>query len=252
MEASYVDFTSLCCTIGRRDTPIAGEARLDITYNSGVATQVNLIGSQSSIVFNNNDGSSRARVSASPNTMRYTNGSSSMLIIDSIAAGYSYISYGAWAGRTLFDPPSPSSGSKNSFRVGSLASPNSLPTNGSATYVGTSTGYFSIDDNRVQAVTADIVLVVDYGTRSITYQARNSQEASAIAALDISGSLGFNSGSSDFFGTLTGTEAFFGLLTGSATGSFYGPSGQELSGTFVLSVPNRLSQYVVSFGAKRQ
>lgn len=59
-------------------------------------------------------------------------------------------------------------------------------------------------------------------------------------------------GSGNFRGALSEPEyKSLGIgLVGSASGRFYGPGGQEIGGTFLLSKP--LTVYVGAFGAKRQ
>ena len=249
VEAAYVP-SAISGTVGSYNTPGVGTAKVDITYTGGASTAVTVTGSQSSIAFRDGDGSTKTRPAASPNVITYASpsGDTSLLFVDAVSAGYSFMSYGAWTGQ------SSTTGFINSFRVGSLTNPQSVPSSGSAIYNGTSTGYYSSVNGSVRAVTADITITIDFGTRTVSYEARNSQGASTLPGLNFSGQLAYSSSSRDFSGTFTTPQGFgTGVLSGPVTGSFYGPNGEEVSGAFVLNWSGgTVGQYVVSFGAKRQ
>jgi hypothetical protein len=172
--------------------------------------------------------------------MKYASpsGATSLLVFDAITAGYSYLTFGAWNGA------SGNTGYKTGFHAGSLTPASAIPTTGTATYRGSSVGYLSGVNSGVTEVTSDITLTANFGTRSILY--------TTVAGLSISGTLTYDAGTGFFRGTLSEPEyqrlgiGFFGP----ASGRFYGPGGQELAGSFVLSKP--LNQYVGAFGAKRQ
>ncbi len=249
VEASYVP-AQMNGTVGSYNTPGAGTVTADFTYSSGSQTGVSVQGTQSSVSFSNGDGSTKINLASSPSTTKYSSpsGATSLLVVDAAAAGYSYLSYGAWTGATS------NTGYINSFHAGSPTPSGSVPTSGSATYRGTSTGYYSSVNGSVNAVTSDVALTTDFASRSISYVASNTQGSSAYPGLNITGTLTYSSGSSNFTGTLSTPQGFgTGVLSGTASGSFYGPSGQELGGAFVLNwVGGTVGQYVGSFGGKRQ
>jgi hypothetical protein len=155
--------------------------------------------------------------------------------------------YGAWTGQ------SSTTGFINSFRAGSLTASQSVPTSGTATYSGTSIGYYSSVSGLIDTAIANIVITVNYANRTISYTARDTQGSSSKPGLDISGQLSYATGTRDFSGTFTTPQGFgTGNLTGPVTGSFYGPNAEEMGGVFVLNwAGGTVAQYVVSFGAKR-
>jgi hypothetical protein len=67
--------------------------------------------------------------------------------------------------------------------------------------------------------------------------------------LNLSGTLSYLAGSNQFSGTVNTTS-----MSGIATGKFYGPSAQEIGGTFSVSngtVGSGGSAYIGGFGGKR-
>ena len=158
------------------------------------------------------------------------------------------MSYGAWTGATA------STGYISSFHAGSVTPSGYVPTTGSATYTGTSTGYYSLVSGAVEAVTSDVTLTANFASRSIGYVASNAQGVGVLPGLNITGTLNYSAGSSNFSGTLSTPSGGYGTgdLSGTATGSFYGPAGQEVAGAFVLNWSGGTrAQYVGSFGGKR-
>jgi hypothetical protein len=227
-----------------------GIVSVDNTYTSGTQTAVAVNGSLSSVHFTTGDGSTKINISASPNTTKYSSpsGLTSLLIVDAPSAGYSYMSYGAWAG----------TGHISGFHAGTVTAPGSVPTSGSTTYTGTSSGYYTaVNSAEVRAVTSDVTLTANYATRSISYAALNTQGAVQYPTLNLTGTLTYNAGSGDFSGTLNTPQNYStGNLSGTATGSFYGPAGQEVAGKFVLSTAvgaftGPTAQYIGSFGGRR-
>jgi hypothetical protein len=165
------------------------------------------------------------------------------LFFDTKTAGYSYISYGAWRGQLT------NQGLINSFRAGSLSPSTAVPITGTATYRGTSVGFYSCVSCDITDLIADVTLRVNYVSRTIDYEARSSG-----GSISVSGTLSYNVGSRDFSGDLTTPQGLgTGLLRGPASGSFYGPNAEEISGVFVLNwAGGTVGQQVVAFGAKRQ
>jgi hypothetical protein len=130
VEAPYNKPSGLSSS-GTLGTVIAGSLVTDITYNAGVQTGISVQGGLSSVNFNNSDGSTKVRLAASPNIIKYASpsGSTSLIMVDAPAAGYSYMSYGAWSGLTT------SGGGINGFQGGTVTQGTSVPTTGSVTYV---------------------------------------------------------------------------------------------------------------------
>ena len=233
---------------GTFGTVAAGNLTADITYTSGAQTGVYVQGALTSINFTSSDGSIKVRLASSPNIVKYAasqSASTSLLMLDASAAGYSYMSYGAWAGNLN------GTGYTNSFQGGSVTPSGSVPLTGSAIYTGNSVGYYSTQFGTVTEATSDVTLAANFGSRTLTYRSSNSQ-----GGPNIFGTLSYSAGSSAFSGTLDARDpinniGLFGL-SGTANGNFYGPQGQEIAGTFVLhGTVGSITEYVGSFGAKR-
>lgn len=153
------------------------------------------------------------------------------------AAGYSYMTYGAWGGKTA------TGGLSNGFHGGSVTPSGSVPTTGSVTYTGTSVGYYADDGgNNIREITDRVTLAANFGSRSLFFSAADS---------GMVGTLTYNLGSSTFSGPVTYGSSWSGTLSG----NFYGPAAQEVAGTFFIrSTFGTCSpgcQYVGAFGAKR-
>lgn len=226
--------------IASYNTPTAGNVTADVTYSNSAQTGISLSAPPVSINFTNSDGSTLSRLAANPNIIKYASpsGSTSVLAFDAISAGFSYLTFGSWNG------VSGSTGYLAGFHAGSLTPAGAVPTTGTATYRGSSVGYLSGVSSAITEVTSDITLTANFGTRSILY--------TTVSGRSISGTLTYDAGTGFFRGILSEPDyqtlgiGFFGP----ASGRFYGPGGQELAGSFVLSKP--LNQYVGAFGAKRQ
>ena len=231
------------------NTPVAGAATVDLTYSAGSQTGVRVAGAQSSITFSNTDGSTNTRLAANPNVIRRASpsGASSLLLFDAPSAGYSHLSFGAWTGR------SDTTGYIGAFHAGTLTPDSSIPTSGSATFNGSSVGYYSSINGAVETVISDVTLTANFSSRSISYNASNAQGSISLPGLNITGTLTWNAGSNLFTGTLRTPVGFgTGELAGPASGRFYGPNSKEVGGSFVLNwAGGTRAQYIGAFGAKR-
>lgn len=249
-EATYNrTITGALGEVSSFNAPSAGSATVDLTYSAGALTAYRIAGSQSTITFSNTDGSSATRLAANPNVVRRTSpsGASSVLLFDSVSAGYSHLSFGAWSG------VSTTTGFNNGFHAGSTTPDGAIPTSGTATFTGSSVGYYSVVNGLVEGVTSDVTLIANFAARSLNYTATNSQGANSLPGLNIFGTLTWNPGSGLFSGTLRTPVGFgTGELSGPASGRFYGPNAKEIGGSFVLNWSGGTrAQYVGAFGARR-
>jgi len=139
---------------------------------------------------------------------------------------------------------------------GSRAPVSAIPASGLATYSGISTGVYVNQTGGVFVHAADVTSMVDFGARSIGFSTTNTTISSltlgsptAAPELDITGTLRITPGSSLFSGNVTtpGTPG----MAGTATGSFYGPTAQEIGGIFSLKGPGPQTM-LGGFGGVRQ
>jgi hypothetical protein len=236
-----VDGFGIPNTFGTFGTVSAGDLTLDITYTANAQTGFAVRGGLSSVSFTNSDGSTKIRLADSPSIIKYSSpsGTTTLYVADPTAAGYSYMTYGAWGGKTA------TGGLSNGFHGGSVTPSGSVPTTGSVTYAGALVGYYADDGgNRIREVTDLVTLAANFGSRSLLF---------ATADSSMTGTLTYNLGSSTFSGPISSGTSFG--WSGTATGSFYGPAAQEVAGTFFMrstfGTCNPGCQLVGAFGAKR-
>ena len=165
------------------------------------------------------------------------------------ALGWDYQSFGAWiTGYGL------SAGKSGVVSVGAVTPTNSVPTSGSAQYVGGFGGIYVTGDGYGYVAIGDLTADVDFGSRSVQLAgtgaiATDLNTGADIVApnLNFNGSASYAAGSSRFEGTLTTA----GGLTGATTGQFYGPQAQELGGVATLTSGTSVETFGVAYGAKR-
>lgn len=234
---------------GTYGTVSAGDLTADITYTSSSQTGFAVRGGQSSVNFTNSDGSIKTRLAASPSIIKYASGTTTLYVADASVAGYSYMTYGAWGGATA------TGRLNNGFHGGSVTPSGSVPTTGSVTYTGTSVGYYSdLGGTRISESTGTVTLAADFGSRSLVFR-------SGAGSQPMFGTLTYNAGSNMFSGRVVSEDPVFSSAertfgwSGTLSGSFYGPAGQEVAGTFFMTSTfgtcSPGCQYVGAFGAKR-
>lgn len=177
------------------------------------------------------------------------------------ALDHDYQTYGVW---TIFDTTN--SGQSGAFSAGSVTAVEAIPSSGSATYNGTLIGDYignaatasTINEGGHYTVTADMSAAANFDNGNIDFSTSNtaiSREYETVIStpeLDLTGQLTLSPDTNQFTG-MVDNSAVGGDLTGEATGRFYGPTAEELGGTFSLtdgsgSVPET---YTGAFGGKR-
>jgi hypothetical protein len=130
----------------------------------------------------------------------------------------------------------------------------SVPTTGTATYKGLSTGFYVGPSGTLFTHAAEMQSTVDFGpARSVAFSTFNTNISlinvaaplSASPALDLNGTLFITPGTNQFSGQLSASGGTVGgvvtpAMTGTATGRFYGPAvgpaaaPAEIGGVFSL------------------
>lgn len=156
-----------------------------------------------------------------------------------------YQSFGAWeTGR--FE----TTGSLGAVSGGAATAVAALPGSGSSTFRGSIGGAY-VDANGASKVgTGDVQINVDFGARRAAFASTALSDSlfGSIAGTAVSGTLTFLPGQNALTGTLSTTD---GRLTGPGAARFYGPTAQELGGTFALGAASGIERLVAGFGAKR-
>lgn len=186
------------------------------------------------------------------------NGQDSVITPIPAALGWDYQAFGVWTtgGGT-------GSGTVGAVTVGAETSGASIPTTGTATYSGLAMGQYTDTAGTPYYTVAGMTANTDFSARSIAFSTSNSSTINqstgaqtAASSLNMSGTLTYAAGNNLFTGNVStvGGGASGAAMTGTATGKFYGPSAQEIGGTFGLTsgtVGAGGTGYIGAFGGKR-
>ncbi|WP_170787421.1 transferrin-binding protein-like solute binding protein [Ruegeria lacuscaerulensis] len=157
-------------------------------------------------------------------------GQDSATFINPGQAGYEYQTYGAWV-----TGAGTGAGTVGAGSYGLKTEATDVPVGVSATYQGVGLGVARRADGQPYQTVSTVTVSTDFNTASIDSANTaavnlNTAATSSAPELDFSGS-GTVSGSG-FTATVTGTGT-----SGSAQGQFYGPSANEVGGTYSTSGP---------------
>ncbi|MBP7713063.1 MAG: transferrin-binding protein-like solute binding protein [Gammaproteobacteria bacterium] len=144
------------------------------------------------------------------------------------------------------------------FSLGALTPVSSIPTLGTATYLGATLGHYVDPAGTENLAFADVTATVDFGARSIGFNTTNTHQTAGLATisandnLNLSGTLTYAPGVNQFSGPVTTVGGGVGNapMTGTATGSFYGPAAEEIGGGFSARGAG-VSGYMGAFGGRK-
>ena len=179
------------------------------------------------------------------------NGQNYALAANPTRFGFDYQTFGTWVTGGVTG-----SGTYGFMSVGNPSSGSSIPTTGTATYTGVTGGRYA-DSNAGYFTSSSMSATADFASRSLAFSTngtavtRDLLNTSSATNLNLSGSLSYTAGSASFSGSVSTTGVGTGgsALTGTATGRFYGPTAQEIGGTFAVQSGNEF--YGGAFGASR-
>jgi hypothetical protein len=139
----------------------------------------------------------------------------------------------------------------------------SIPTSGSATYSGVTGGWFFASDGRYFFTSSNMSAAANFVTRSINFSTSTTQLTPDLLAitsanftpLNLTGTLSYTAATNQITGTVSaagGTASGITVnpIAGSVNGRFYGPSAQEIGGTFGLTGAG-VEVYGGAFGGRR-
>ena len=162
---------------------------------------------------------------------------------------WDYQSFGVWV-----TGAGTGSGTYGSISVGAATAGASIPTSGSATFNGISGGFYVDNLGQQFFTSSSMSAVTNFATRTVAFSTTNTQvtrdllNVSANANLNMTGNLSYAAATNQ----ISGGVATVGGLTGSVTARFYGPSAQEIGGTFALDAGvGGLQGYAGAFGGRR-
>lgn len=237
-------------------TAFTGGLTLDLTYDSnGVLTKgVGTSAVGTVVTVDTSVGDTIGSLAAFPNVtvMATANGLNFVLSANPSAYGWDYQTFGVWTtgSGTGF-------GTIGAATVGAETAAASVPTSGVGVFVGVSGGRYVDSGGVALFVGSDMTATADFAARSIAFSTTNTRTSSnlissaANANLNLSGTLTYSAGTNQFTGAVTsvGGGPANAAMTGTSTGKFYGPSSQEIGGTF--TVVNGNAGFGGAFGGRR-
>ena len=144
------------------------------------------------------------------------------------------------------------SGTYGAMSIGAQTAGSAIPTTGTATYSGYTGGRYVNAAGQYWFTSSAMTAAANFGTRSIAFTTTGTQVTPDLinvannTNLNMSGNLTYAAATNQITGTVTTT----GGLSGSVNGRFYGPSAQEIGGTFSVTGAG-LEGYAGAFGGKR-
>jgi hypothetical protein len=237
-------------------TPFASGTTYDGTYNaSGNATKAIFNSAAgTNVTVDTARGDVFSYLSAFPNVLigLTANGQSYALAPRTTTYGWDYQSFGVWV-----TGAGTGSGTVGAVTIGAETAGAAIPLSGTGSFVGVSGGRY-VDSSGIPYFTSsNMTASANFGTRAIAFVTSNTAtstdliSATANPNLNMSGTLSYSPGVNQFTGSVStvGGGPANAPMAGTATGKFYGPTAQEIGGTFSLS--NGSPAYLGAFGGKR-
>ncbi len=169
------------------------------------------------------------------------------------AFGWDYQTFGVWSTGS-----GTSSGTAGAASIGAETAGSAIPVTGTGSFTGISGGQYVDSAGNSTIVGSQMTATANFASRSIAFATTNSNTSPDLVTftsnpnLNTSGTLTYDPGVNKFSGALTtvGGGASNAAMTGNATGKFYGPTAQEIGGTFAVS-GGGTTGYLGAFGGKR-
>ena len=163
------------------------------------------------------------------------------------AYGFEYQTFGAWGAYGNATTPA------YAVSVGNPSPASAIPLTGAVTFTGGATGYY-VDASKFGYVTnANMVAAVTFDNRSVAFTTTNTSIAGgpgtpqiSVPALNMTGTLSYAAGANAMAGTATTANG----MSGNMNGKFYGPSLNEIGGTYAVT-GSGVGSMVGGFGGKR-
>lgn len=184
-----------------------------------------------------------------------SNGNDLAIISPGSMNGWSYQSYGVWISNL-----NSSSGTVGGGSAGTLTTGAAIPTSGSANFSGTSAGTYTSSSGNAYLTGSSMSASVNFATRSLSFATTGTQillsngSWQSTSGLNTTGTLSYGSGSNLVTGSNLATAGGGGVAAmtgGTVTAKFYGPSANELGGTFAVRAGAGVESYAGAFGSKR-
>lgn len=185
-----------------------------------------------------------------------TDGTFRAVVLNPSAFGWNYQSFGVW-----MNDPSTTTFQAGAISAGAATLGSALPTLSTGTFTGIAVGYYFDGAGGRFATDSQMRAVADFANRNVRFSTnlttltdlnapwdgQTPRPSIAKPELNLSGTLSYAPGVNRISGELkTQNQA----LSGSALGRFYGPSAQEIGGTYGLGSADG-QKMLGGFGGKR-
>ncbi|WP_170607617.1 transferrin-binding protein-like solute binding protein [Ruegeria arenilitoris] len=200
-----------------------------VTTRNGVVVALSSAASGSSVSFDTRNGDTRVDTPLVTSFVT-ADGQDLATYVDPERAGYEYQTYGAWV-----TGAGTGSGTAGAGSYGLKTEASNIPVGATATYRGVGLGVARLSDGQPYQTVSSVTVTTDFNTATIgssDTSAVNLNTATTTNApeLDFSGSGSVNG--SEFTALVSGAGT-----AGTAQGQFYGPSANEVGGTFATTGP---------------
>lgn len=234
-------------TISQTDSNVNATILLDSGYNISSVTLNQT--ATNAVIFSAAAGDTIVKDTTGANSILTNQKSTSIgILANQTYYGYQYQTYGAWGAWGNAGVGG------NAVSVGSLTASSNIPTSGSAVFTGGANGYL-IDGLKYSYVTsASMSATVNFAARQVAFSTsgttivgRTSGTTLAISGLDLTGSMAYSAGTNKMTGSVTSASG----MSGSMIANFYGPTANEIGGTYGLTQTSSGTSLVGGFGGKR-
>jgi C-lobe and N-lobe beta barrels of Tf-binding protein B len=178
-------------------------------------------------------------------------------VVNPFVMGWNYQSFGIW-----MDQVGPTTFQAGAMSAGAVTPGSAVPTTSTATFRGHASGFFFDGAGGRFSTDSEMTAITDFGSRSIDFSTNltgatdmnapwdgvTPKPVIARPDLNLAGTLNYAAGVNRFSGDVK-TQGLD--LTGKADGRFYGPSAQEIGGTYGLASPTTGARMLGGFGGKR-
>ena len=255
-ETTYTeDFAETTTSVGNFTTYTGIEFRETFGADGSITKASLTTGDGDRLVFDTAQGAFFAPIAGGFATYAANTDLSEIAIaVEPLPQGWNYQTFGVWQR----SPTQGSPGRVGAISTGNFTAANNVPITGMATFTGVSSGiYVAPNGSDGGLVAADMRMDVNFSNRLAGFTTANTvlsrdggQTFFAVSELDLVGSLQAANGQNLMSGTVRTTAGSPADLSGDIYGKFYGPSAQEVGGTFGLKGTG-VQTYVGGFGGKR-
>jgi hypothetical protein len=172
-------------------------------------------------------------------------GTTTLLAPSNTYFGWNYQTYGVWV-----TGQGTGSGSVGAASVGSVTPTTGIPATGTGSFTGNSIGMYVNSSGQAFYTAATMTANANFSTQAVAFNTTGTTTVNLATGVSASApTLNLASNMTNSGGTIAGTITSGSGMSGAATGKFYGPTAQEIGGTYALTGGG--SSMFGGFGGKR-